>query len=294
MYSNFGSDVVCMASSCVTAADLSHERSCRAGRCLRCQFVRHQGWVDDARITCKLVSSCEDGKWHLRCQQCFEVMPKPIGTKRCHVLRHQSTKLHRRRVANSGSNPKLINAPSVEAFNKVLTHFRQGHATSQKVEGVGGNSKIMKMRDCLAEALFAKDRKALRQAARISLVRDMRKSRLLIRFVSVDSKLRIRRGTLGMRRNFGHSALAILKATGDILRMAATVGARVQQPVLDRHLLRHIRRTISMICTDSAADEITASEMMRGNVLENMAVLTPNLRVVLRDFAHSSRRTVDD
>jgi hypothetical protein len=238
-----------------------------------------------------LISSCENEKWHLRCQQCFEVVPKPIGTKRCHVLRHQCTKLHKRRAAHSGDNPKLINAPSIDAFQKVLAHFRSGRASEQKIEDIGGSSKIKKIRNCLAEARFSKDRKALRQAARISLVRDMRKSRLLIRFVCVNSKLQIRRGTLGIRRNFGHSGMAILKATGDILKGAATICARVNKPVLDQKLLRHIRRTITMICADSAADEMTAAEMMRGNVLANMSVLTPNLRVVLRDFAHSSRRT---
>ena len=142
----------------------------------------------------------------------------------------------------------------------------------------------------LGRSIISKDRKALRQAARISLVRDMRKGRLLIRFVCVDSKLRVRRGTLGIRRNFGHSSMAILKATGDILKKAATIRRCVQQPVLDKQLLRHIRKTITMICTDSASDEITAAEMMRGNVLNDMTILTPNLRVVLRDFAHSSRR----
>ena len=285
------SSSACTPLSCVTALDISHERSCRLARCSRCHFVRHRGWVDDAKITCKLMSSCDGGKWHLRCQHCFEVVPKSIGTKHCHVLRHQCTKLHKRRISHKGANPKLIKAPSVDHFQKVLTHVRLGHAERQKIEDLGGSTKIKKMRDCLAEALFSKDRKALRQAARISLVRDMRKGRLLIRFVCVDSKLRIRRGTLGIRRNFGHSSVAILKATGDILKKAATICRCVQQPVLDRKLLRHIRKTTTMICTDSAADEITAAEMMRGNVLRNMATLTPNLRVVLRDFAHSSRRT---
>ena len=227
----------------------------------------------------------------MRCQHCFEVAPKPVGRKRCHVLRHQRTKLHKRRMLHVGTNPKLINAPSVGDFQKVLTHVRSGHASWQKIEGLGGSTQNKNMRDCLAEALFSKDRKALRQAARISLVRDMRKGRLLIRFVCVDSKLRVRRGTLGIRRNFGHTSMAILKATGDILKKAATIRRCVQQPVLDKQLLRHIRKTITMICTDSASDEITAAEMMRGNVLDHMAILTPNLRVVLRDFAHSSRRT---
>ena len=119
----------------------------------------------------------------------------------------------------------------------------------------------------------------------------MRKGRLLIRFVCVDSKLWVRRGTLGIRRNIGHTSMAILKATGDILKKAATIRRCVQQPVLDKQLLRHIRKTITMMCTYRASDEITATEMIRGNVLDHMAILTPNLRVVLRDFAHSSRRT---
>ena len=135
------------SSSSVTALDISHERSCRVARCSRCHFVRHRGWVDDAKITCKLMSSCDGGKWHLRCQHCFEVAPKPIGRKRCHVVRHQRTKLHKRRMLHVGTNPKLINAPSVGDFQKVLTHVRSGHASWQKIEGLGGSTKIKKMRD---------------------------------------------------------------------------------------------------------------------------------------------------
>ena len=55
-------------------------------------------------------------------------------------------------------------------------------------------------------------------------------------------------------------------------------------------MLQHIRQRVTMICTDSAADEMLAAEMMRQPVLASMGVLTPNLRVVLRDKAHSSRR----
>ena len=45
-----------------------------------------------------------------------------------------------------------------------------------------------------------------------------------------------------------------------------------------------------MITVDAASDEVLASEMMRITTRGALESLTPNLRVVLRDKAHSSRR----
>ena len=48
---------------------------------------------------------------------------------------------------------------------------------------------------------------------------------------------------------------------------------------------------IEAITVDSAADELLSGELMRGQCqLAQATTLTPNLRLVLRDVTHASRR----
>lgn len=275
----------------MTDEDRLHAAACARARCRRCAFVRQNGWIRNDQVKLQLIShELPCGKWYLSCGLCHGEDPKSIGTCLQHVLRHARGKLHNRLARRPGEARCVSMAPPVSAFQEVLNETRNGKACSQGLPGVGKRFKVSKLRYCLAEARWAQDRKFLRRAVSIALVRDMRKSRLMVRFVAVDGDLCVRRGLLGMRRNFGHTAKAITKATGHIMRRAATVCASSRCCVVDQRLLRHIRKSVTMICTDSAADEILASEMMRAPVLQSMSVLTPNLRVVLRDKAHSSRR----
>ena len=110
----------------------------------------------------------------------------------------------------------------------------RGQASFGGVPGVGLRWKIQRMRYALGEARRNRDRKFLRTTTAISLIRDMRKSRLMIRFVAVNRKLQVRRGLLGITRNFGHTAKAITKATGHIMRRAATVCAHTKYSVVDK------------------------------------------------------------
>eukprot|EP00448_Togula_jolla_P000412 CAMPEP_0170614514 /NCGR_PEP_ID=MMETSP0224-20130122/24848_1 /TAXON_ID=285029 /ORGANISM="Togula jolla, Strain CCCM 725" /LENGTH=272 /DNA_ID=CAMNT_0010940191 /DNA_START=147 /DNA_END=965 /DNA_ORIENTATION=- len=233
-----------------------------------------------------------NGSWSLSCVLCSVNGPKLTGNQLSHVLRHRATLQHQKHAQGHHKAALALDAPSVDAFITVYVEARKGHAASQAIENVGKRRKIKRMRFCLAEAHRAMDRRFLRSATAISLMRDMRKSRLMIRFVVVSAKLEVRRGLLGIHRNFGHSARDILRATSIILRRAATVCGNSCCSFVDMALLRHIRRQVVMICTDSAADEMLAAEMMRQSIASDMAVLTPNPRVVLRDKAHSSRRTL--
>lgn len=50
---------------------------------------------------------------------------------------------------------------------------------------------------------------------------------------------------------------------------------------------------VEAITTDSAADELLACELMRGNNLEPIEnSMMPNLKLVIRDVTHNARRTV--
>ena len=55
-------------------------------------------------------------------------------------------------------------------------------------------------------------------------------------------------------------------------------------------LLQHLRRSVTCITVDAAADEILSSELIRASVwTESQEKLTPNLRFGVRQ-AHASRR----
>jgi hypothetical protein len=59
---------------------------------------------------------------------------------------------------------------------------------------------------------------------------------------------------------------------------------------LRQEVRRRVLDRTHMITVDAAADELVASELMRSGV--DGAVLTPNLHIVLRDKAHSTRRNL--
>ncbi len=183
-------------------------------------------------------------------------------------------------------------APPCHAFMTVLDSAVRGIAPSvQGIAGVGRGGKVRRMEYCLAEARRVHIRAQLRKACSISLQRDARQARLAVHFTAVDPALNTYRGLLGVQRNFGTTAWDITKATAAIFRRAAVICRGTKCAKLDKALLRHMKATVHMICVDSANDELLSAEIMRQPIREAMGVLTPNLRVVLRDAAHASRRT---
>ena len=65
-------------------------------------------------------------------------------------------------------------------------------------------------------------REHLRNAQTLSLTRDARRQRLLIRFGSCDGKGNSHAGILGLVRDFGDNAGEIVKATRHILKRVCT------------------------------------------------------------------------
>jgi len=55
-------------------------------------------------------------------------------------------------------------------------------------------------------------------------------------------------------------------------------------------LYRRLRQSVTTITVDSAADQVVSSELMRAALTPGQKLLTPNLRFVVRDKTHSSRR----
>ena len=94
------------------------------------------------------------------------------------------------------------------------------------VQGVGGKEKLAKMQWCLYEGLRRADAEFLRAAVVITLSRDVRHGRLLVRFRAVrcsgvgGNTIETRTGVLGHMKNFGTGAVKIAAATKEIMKHA--------------------------------------------------------------------------
>ena len=157
---------------------------------------------------------------------------------------------------------------------------------------------------CILEAIKERDQAAIKSAASVSLFRDERAGRLLILYRAVAPNMTLTSGTLGQERDFGTGAANLTAATERIMTRLCT--RRLNPPVdgsagvfkseadqLLKPLLQHLRKSVICLAVDSASDELLSAEMMRSSVLSpSQRTLTPNLRFVLRDKAHASRRVV--
>ena len=192
-------------------------------------------------------------------------------------------------------------APSDDSFKQVWKDMCRGVSPSTPlgIDGVGQGKKVIKIVYCLAEGMRMLDRKFLEGAKCISIKRDERDGRLLVRFVAANPNLDVRRGIMGMRRGFGTGATAITKATITIMKTfssphhGAPKPSCHDEPSVDKRLFEHVRNTTHQLVIDSASDERRSGRQMAEGVSHDYKdVLTPNLKMVTLDRAHASRRIV--
>ena len=182
------------------------------------------------------------------------------------------------------------------------------------IEGVGGANRVKKGAWCLYEVLREADAAFLLHTAQtIWLARDARKQRLLIRFRAVGFKngeLVSRVGVLGQAKEYGTDAAGIVDATLDIVKAAVTkgqdrpaglgnaLGASVHNA--NAHGASDsseadaatVLQKVEALTVDAAADEVLAGELMRGRCdIGHEQGMCPNLKLVVRDKTHASRRT---
>ena len=220
----------------------------------------------------------------------------------CVLHRRQESRWHKDAVFNllglvPGTQPgrHCVGSPPPEEFHAELEHLLLGRATP----GPGmSSSKTRAMKWCLEEALLESQREALSQASSITLCRDERAQRLLVRYSCCSKNLEMDRGMLGLAKDFGTGAEQTTEATGAIIRRFCTVKhgcpTNDAQPCLDEGLLAHIKSKIEVLVVDAAADELLSGDIGRGrrSAATEMteANLTPNVLRVARDLAHASRR----
>ena len=104
---------------------------------------------------------------------------------------------------------------------------------------------------------------------------------MVIRALLCDRKLNHHHVLLGLNRDLGSDAFDITDATEKIIQDFSKyfiIGGDGLQ------LTMHIRTKIEVVCVDSASNETKSALVMRNSGL------TPNLRLIIRDRAHASRR----
>jgi len=197
------------------------------------------------------------------------------------------------------------------AWNYIV---KGGHARAG-LDGVGKQRQMQKLLWCVYESLRKSDADFLVNTAQtIWLARDARRQRLLIRFRAVGfqkGEIVSRIGVLGQLKDHATDAKGIMDATIEIVRAAVSEGHG--RPIVFMHGSAQsasqenaqaasekvqaqadiILNKIEAITVDSASDELLAGEMMRGrcNIAEEQ-VICPNMKLVVRDKTHASRRTI--
>ena len=135
------------------------------------------------------------------------------------------------------------------------------------------------------------------------MCRDAPRARLMIRFGAANRALDTRTGMLGCRRDGGETAIEIVQSTKALIDLFCTRfagpprGYEGPAPELDTELLQRITDIMEMLNTDAASNEMLAGEVGRGRRADKQTavkdlVITPNLKIVGRDAAHSFRRNV--
>lgn len=300
------------------------EADCRTDRCAECKYRRMRK-VWHARCTLGpehpvtwLASQITHGDWGVGCAVCngcnlpgvlaqFGVN-SAISMQSCCFEKHGHLGSHKRAVATllnktEAENPAAV--PTTEQFQKVWESARyQGQ--SQRVENVGCRAKVKKMVWVLAEAIRDLHREALSRACTLSIFQDVRKHRLVTRFCAADENMQVRRGILGLEKDFASGHEGVLAATKAIFQRFCCL--RVNRPFKGQgrrpakalgkptvhddgapgqdcpELYEHARRIAELYCSDAAGDENLAGKKMRGNHF------LPNLQAVTRDKCHGVRR----
>ena len=282
---------------------LQHRKTCQleTSDCGLCAV--HEAWKLHKRDWLRAI--LKDGAIALGCSTCckagldgpwakFQQKPGTILRKFC-LDRHETSKGHQSASKSESTDKALHLAPSQESFEELLAQTLQGHS----VRGGGVTSdKRIKMRWALTEAILARNRAALADCQAMTLVRDERKGKLLLRFRAVRRDLSTVSGCLGLWPVSG-SADSIALTTDALMESYCVANKQpprascVTEASVDQALLNHLRKIVTIVVTDAAASEQLATDLQRGRrefADESGQATLRNIKLVGRDAAHASTR----
>ena len=204
--------------------------------------------------------------------------------------RHHNSKRHKSLQADIPNGCEHVVPPRqyfVEVFEKMRAHEAIPY---QGLAGVGRREKIYRLQHCLAAARLDSYRLFLARSAVVTLIQDVSKGLLLVRFVACClPNLDVMAGTLGVQSVVDDAnAVALAQATESVLRTFAAG---------DEELFEHIRLSTECLTTDSAADELLTEQFLREGrpslvSLETHSAILPNLKYHGIDGGHATTRLV--
>lgn len=247
-----------------------------------------------ARVGCAVCHAADiGGVW-----ADFDLKPAAL---RLHCLkRHEDSKGHKlaeknfQRGATSCANSL---SPPLSEFRDSWAKMQQGGSCR---DGGVSSDKKTNIRWSISEAILEMNRRCLKTAEAIALLRDERKGRLLIRFRACLADLRVVQGVLGLKPTEGFSeslANCTVEAIHDFCQPLLHPPRSCPDfalPAYDASLEKRLRERTSILVTDAASAEQLASNVLRG---KRPSALTgechkelPHVKIVGRDIAHASTR----
>ena len=219
-----------------------------------------------------------------------------VGAKWTSLQRHGQSVQHGqalRRAFGDEVPERAHMAPPQQLYIELYHAFRKGIAPRGGYalpSGIVGHDKANQMLWTFGESLATTRRARLAEAESCNLARDERAGRLHARYSCTGLDLRNHRGFLGQSVGHNPDALGLTAATTAIYKRVCTTyydppaGAAVRES-FDESLYAHMCAITEAIAVDAAANEVVSATDMH-------AADFPNLVHVLRDGAHSARRTL--
>ena len=221
-----------------------------------------------------------------------------LGTRRstivkCFALQRHATSTYHQKAVKSltcadGSHPC---APSKDDFKKVIDHvLLHGSSVQSGIPEVGDAKKIGAMMIVGANACQYLDQLFFKTVKSITLMRDERKLKLLMRFCAVNAHFQQRRGIMGIEVGAGGKADQIVVSTSKIINEFATMYKGTKRAKRISSIRRIVRQKTHHCAVDSASNELAAVTMQRLPLVALLGPLTPNCKATVRDTTHSCRR----
>lgn len=230
----------------------------------KCDSCRFQAWcaahpdVVSMRAGCRWLDlDPEDGKIFCRVCESFGGALRfkthvPLRNLAQAAKRHARCSMHQEAVSKCiGESAGGGLTPPQEHFIEVWDAVCKGDRSAAGLAQTGKRERTDKLLWCIHEAIRLNDQDILRRADVITLVRDARKGRLLVRFIAV-SGLDRHSGILGQAKMFGTTAQDVMTATLDMIhKFCQLVGDlprnrnKEHNPAavdhqLEAHILEHI------------------------------------------------------
>lgn len=286
-----------------------HAKVCKA---LRCGCMAYLHGFADWSLRLPITPQADAGTWlwhaiddddtfHWSCIVCGISTRENVACKISNLLRHQQTRRHRERVARlldmeTLDDADFCAAPELQLFEEIYSEFYAGVAPGDEgynlPSGYVGKEKAHRMLWALDEGHRIVKRQTVVSSEALQVSRDEAKSRLHVRYRTIDKDWNVHAEYMGTARNFDGSSTGLTEATEQVYKkfctsyLDAPPDAAVT-PVFHAEVYEHMRLITEAIAVDSAENEVVAAR----DLCRNGSFL-PNCKYLLRDGAHSARRVL--